>query len=447
MRRLVPTLFLGLTALLMGACSTSMGGHVFLDANNNKEVDGGEKGVQGVHFTVTRDGKKVGEGYTDAMGGYVVKVKEPGKYCVNLDKVSLQGQDLKYKPSPSVSPLIEVPTSVPSPAPKPESPPPPLKTPSMAKYLPGQEPAPPSPPPPPTDSYAKPAAAAPAGPAEGTVTLSAMSGCVQMGMSSQDVDLPIVPDYSSTIQSLLTPSSKSLGVGENFDYKVIWPASCRLVSSAIPDIFISTGDVGILSDVSPMLDFSEPVVADSVSQTKDLTQDGLASKVIKLQVRGNVSGEKTQHTLQPKVLCPDGTTYTLPGQAITIVSKSMVSVSQAFVDKYNYVPGETETNEITIENNTQQPVVGANLTVSSTKNILKLSSSDPDHCKPSGVDIACTFDLLPGKTTVKVTYVLPKINNKDNTDEEYFIDASLKIPSQTEAISGNRLHFYLSPTQ
>lgn len=445
MKRLIPAILISLTSLLMGACSTSMGGHVYLDANNNKEVDGGEKGVQGVHYTITKDDKKVGEGYTDATGGYALKVKEAGKYCINLDKVSLQGQDLKYKPSLSASALIEELAPPPAPAPVP-----PGKSLSMAKGLP--DPATPATPPtpsptttPPADPYAKTAPAAPAGPADGTVTLSAMSGCVQMGLSSQDMDLPIVPDYSGTIQSILVPATKSLGPGENFDYKVIWPASCRLVSSAIPDIFISTGDVGIASDVAPSLDFSEPVVAESVSLAKDLTKDGLASKVIKLRVKNGVSGDKTQHVLKLSVLCPDGTTYTLPGQEITIVSKAMVAVTQNLIGTHGL--GDSPEDEVTIENNTEQSFVAAKLTVGFTNMVAGVVSEDPS-CKNLGDDIVCTFDLQPNeKRVVKIKFTLPKTITvtANSNKEEYSVNASLKIASQTDAITADKIHFYLIP--
>ncbi len=422
-----------LIAIMVGACTASMNGHVYMDANNNKQVDVGEKGVQGVHYTVTQDGKKIGEGYTDVSGAYAVKVKDPGQYCVNLDKVSLQGQDPTYKPSLSASALIEPPTPTPASPPEPK-----IKSLSMTKDVPAPASA--------SDPYAKPAPA-PAGPAVGTVTLSSLSGCVQMGLTSQDVDLPVVPDYSATIQSLLVPSARSLGPGENFDYKVVWPASCHLVSSAIPDIFISTGDVGIIADATPMLDFSESVAADSVSQAKDLTQDGLASKVVKLRVRGNVSGDKTQHTLQQKVLCPDGNTYTLPGQAITIVSKAMVSVTQNLIG--NHGLGDTATDEVTIENNTQQQIVAAKLTMSFSNMVTGTSSDDPT-CKNLGDDIACSFDLQPNeKKTVKVKFTLPKTVTVtvNSNKEEYSISASLKIASLSDVITADKIHFYLVPPQ
>lgn len=442
MKSLISIPLICLTALLMGACSTSMTGHVFLDANNNKEVDSGEKGVQGVHYTVTKDDKKIGEGYTDETGGYAISAKESGKYCINLDKISLQGQDSKYKPSLSASALIDVPAPPAESAPQPK---PPAKSLSMAKGV--ETPATPPPAAPATpasDPYAKPVATTPTI-ADGTGTLSALSGCMQMGLSSQDFNLPITPDYSATIKSIAVPATKSLGPGDTFDYKVIWPSSCRLLSFTIPDFIISIGDVGIVTEASPMLDFSESVAADSVSQSKDLTKDGLSSKIVKLRVKGNVSGDKTQHLMQPNVLCPDGNTYPLPGQEITIISKTMVSVTQNLSGSHGL--GDSPTDEVTIENNTQLPFVAAKLTVSFTNVVSNVSSDDPT-CKNLGVDMSCTFDLQPNeKKVVKVKFTLPKtvtVTSSSNK-EDYTVGASLKIASQTDAITADKIHFYLMP--
>lgn len=435
MKRLLSMTLPCLTLLLLGACSTSMTGHVYLDANSNKEVDAGEKGVLGVHYTVTQDGKKIDEGYTDATGAYAVKVKGSGEYCIKLDKISLQGQDPKFKPRLAESALIDELVPTPPPPKDPYS----EKSLAVAKDLPGAETSPPS------DSYAKPAPAAPAGPAEGTVSLSALSGCVQMGFSSQGLDVPIMPDYSATIQSIAVPATKSLGPGDVFDYKVIWPVSCRLISSAIPDIFVSTGDVGIVMEASPMLDFSEPVIPDSVSQSKDLMKDGLASKVVKLRVRSNVSGDKARHMLQPKVLCPDSTTYPLPGQEITIVSKAMVSVTQNLVGSHGL--GDSPLDEVTIENNTDQPLVATKLTVNFSNVVSGVSCDDPT-CKNLGDDIICTFDLQPNEhKVVKIKFTLPKnvIVTSNSNKEEYTVGASLKIVSQNDAISADKIHFYLMP--
>lgn len=432
MMRIASMPFLCLTLLLLGACSPSMTGHVYVDANGNKEVDAGEKGVQGLHYTVTQDGKRVDEGYTDASGAYAIKAKGAGQYCVNLDKMSLQGQDPKFKPRLSTSVLIE--EVAPPPAPKPGSS---AKSVSMAKAVSS-----------PADSYGAPISTVSSGAAEGTVSLSALSGCVQMGFSSQYVPVPIVLDYSETIGSVPTPSAKSIGPGENFDYKIIWPTSCRLVSSAIPDIFITTpeSDVGIVSDASPMLDFSEPVEADSTAQSKDLTQDGLSSKVLHLRVRSNVSGDKTKYFLQQKIICPDGNSYSLPIQELTIVSKPMVSVLQDLQGSYGL--GESPTNVVTVENNTQQTIVDAKLTVSFS-NMVFNASSDNSSCKNLGDDIACTFDLVPNeKKEVKVKFTLPKTVAVTTTSskEEYSIGASLKIASQTDVITADKIHFYLAPT-
>lgn len=74
------------------ACSGTIQGSFYSDVNSNKVKDTGEEALPYVMFKVTRDGEKIGNAITNALGEYHLKVKGGGYYCVEVIKDSTSKQ-------------------------------------------------------------------------------------------------------------------------------------------------------------------------------------------------------------------------------------------------------------------------------------------------------------------------------------------------------------------
>lgn len=410
-------------ALGLGACSTSITGHVFLDSNGNNQVDAGEKGIQGLRYTVTQDGKSVEENLTAGAGKYLVRASTSGKYCIELDQNSLKGLDSDDSASLSASAIMEIlitPTK------------PPVKSVSVFK----EETSITSPP---SDPYAKPPP--PATP-DGTTTISDFSGCIQVGFRNETMDIPVQLDISATLNEIPAPKDIIAAAGEKFDLKLTWPQSCNLQPFQIPDEIMSADEeIGVSSDgVAPMLALSGAVAPDSSVQGATVIQDAMASKVVHLKVRSDVTGGKLNHSFQPKVLC-DETLYFLPAQKLIITAKPTLTVAQNL--KGNPALGATLTNEITIANNGKQSVTGAKLIVSFSNAVQNVSVSGSAACSNLGITQSCMLTLAPGETQVlTVQFSLPgKLEEK----EEYVIGATLKPVNQDNAVEADKITFWLFP--
>lgn len=408
-----------LLALGLGACSTSITGHVFLDSNGNNQVDPGEKGIQGLRYTVTQDGKSVEENLTAGAGKYLVSAGTSGKYCVQLDKNSLQGLDSDSSASLSASAIMEMlitPTK------------PPVKSVSVFKEVTSSST--------PSDPYGKPSTP------DGTTTLSDFSGCIQVGFRNEEMDIPVRLDISATLNEIPSPKDISVAVGETFDLKLTWPQSCKLLSFEIPDVLMSADDeIGIRSDgAAPLLDLSKTVPPDSTIQGSNLIKDALASKLVHLKVRSDVTGEKLSFSFQPKVLC-NGATHFLPAQKLSISAKPTVVVTQNL--KGNPALGATLSNEITISNNGKQTLNGAKLTVTFSNDVKNISVTGAATCSNLGITQSCSVTLAPAETKVlTVKFSLPgKLSEK----EGYTIGASLKPATQDPAIESDKITFWLNP--
>lgn len=398
---------------LLGACSSSITGHVFLDANGNNQVDAGEKGVENASFKVTRDGGRHTDGRTGVSGSFTVRAQESGKYCIEVDKNSVRGLDAKIKPQLAVVPLMAEPAA-------------PTQSIAVSKAV--------------NDSYGTPTASGP--PAEGTVTVSSLSGCVQVNMGNQGLAVPIRPDYSTSIAEIPTPQEIKVAPGEAVALKLVWPNSCRLMGVAIPDVLVSDDpEVGIVADISPKLEFPELVKVDSVSPLRDLTQDALASRVVHLRVRHDASGGKQQYSIHPKVQCPDGASYNLPSQTISLVAKPLVSVSQNL--KGTQSLGATVMDEVRIANNGDMAVHDAKLTMSFSNMVTDVTVTGVSGCNNLGQNVSCPLDLaLGGKLQLQVSFTLPKTVKEK---EEYTISATVKLSNPDSDFEADKIHFWLQP--
>lgn len=418
--------------LMLGACSSAVTGHVFVDSSNNGRVDVGEKGVENAHFSVTLDGEHFADGYTGANGDYVIRTKESGKYCVQIDKKAVSGSDTQHKARLSVAPLI---ADTP-----PESPPPPLPPKPAGKSVSAAKDIAPAPNPP-KEPYGSSSSGTTA-PQVGTMTVSSLSGCVQVGMGNQEMDVPVKLDYTVSIENVPAPEEIKVAPGDKVQLKLMWPNSCTLENVKIPDVLMTDDpDVGIVTDISPRLDFPEKVIPDSVASVTDLTQDALASKVLQLRMRSDVSGGKLQYTIQPKVLCPDTISYALPTQTITVTAKPLVSVSQNLKGVVGF--GAVLTDEVTVVNNGSQTITAAKMTVSFSNMVSSVTATGGGDCNNLGNNISCPIDLAIGeKKVIKIGFTLPK---KLDEKEEFTIHANVKLSSQDASFDADKINFWLQP--
>lgn len=86
-------LLIAVAATFLCGCTGNIQGSFYSDANSNKVKDTGEEALPFVMFKVTRDGEKVGNAVTNAMGEYHLKVKGGGYYCIEVLKESLSKQN------------------------------------------------------------------------------------------------------------------------------------------------------------------------------------------------------------------------------------------------------------------------------------------------------------------------------------------------------------------
>ncbi len=466
----------------LAACSSSLNGHIYMDSNADGQLSPGEKGIANIPLNITQDGKQIATISAQNDGSYTIPIKGTGSICVTPDKSYLQGVIPKggIKPSLSISPIIPLIAG--------ESKTPPPPPPPGDGYSPSNPPSKPSGGLPSksamvtkdatttgststgststgtgTDTAASstpasdPYATTSNTPAAGTVTISDKSGCVQMGLGSQEMDVPIKPNYSTSFTSLQTPPDLTAAPCDNVDWKWVWPNSCTPIQTSIPSAFITVDtEVGIQGDasMSPMLDLSSGVTPDTSIQPTDLTQDALATRVVHLQVKCGLSGDKQTYVLQPKVQCPDGSTYSPPPQKVIVNTKPAVTVQP---DLPKGAPnkaldwGGTFEADFKITNNNVQPYMGAVLTVSSSNAMnLQVLSADGMTCNNLGQNFTCTFNLdkqgAPGGTLVlKLNFTLP-VQPKNLVDmQNYTLTSSLTLPNQSTAIPGSDIKFSLPP--
>jgi hypothetical protein len=299
----------------------------------------------------------------------------------------------------------------------------------------------------PADPYAK-QPSQPTSPAAGTATISDMNGCVQMGLGRERMDVPIKLSYSASIAAIMTPTELTLAPCDRFDWKWVWPNSCTPLQIPIPEAFMSMdSEVGIQADasISPMLDLSDGVTPDTTITSSDITQDTLATRIVHLQVKCDLTGEKLSYTLQPKVLCPDGASYSPPAQKITISTQPTVLVKQSLGGPGSMVQialGQTLTDTVTVVNHSKQEIKGAKLTISISNMAVGVQVDDAS-CENLGNNISCTFDMGVGASKiVKMTFTLPKSVKET---EPYSITATLKLANQSSTIDADKIGFTLQP--
>lgn len=408
---------LGVVVAVLGVagCSNTIRGHVYLDSNNNSQLDAGEKGVENARFSVTRDGGVHGDGRTGVKGEFLVRANESGKYCITVDRNAIIGKE-------SSKPLLSVVPVIPGTTPKSTSATMAMKT--LLKAV--------------GDSYGTPSTP----PAPGTTTVSALSGCVQVATGNEDINVPVQLDFAAAIEELQALPELKVAPGDALALKLTWPESCELQNIPIPDVFISLdADVGIVGDTSPKLDFSAEIIPESVSRAADLTQDGLATKTVQLKVRHDASGGKQQFTIQPKVRCPNDAVFSLPKQGVTLVAKPILVVSQNL--KGTVALGATLMDEITITNHSGKAQNGVKVLVSFSNMVTALKALSAENCNHLGNSMSCLVNLAVGeKKTLTLSFTLP---NKLDEKEEMAITATAKLEADEGSFEADRINFWLQP--
>lgn len=159
-----------------------------------------------------------------------------------------------------------------------------------------------------------------------------------------------------------------------------------------------------------------------------------------------MTGDKLSYSLQPKVLCPDGSTYTPPAQKITINTQPTVLVKQSLGEQGGKVQiglGQTLMDTVTVNNQSKQEIKGAKLTIAISNMAVDVQVDDAS-CDNLGNNIACTFDLGVGASkVVKVSFTLPKSVKET---EPYSVTASLKLANQSSTIDADKIGFTLQPS-
>ena len=89
-------LVIAAASFLITSCGGSITGQVFIDSNGDGAYDSEEMGIPYAKVSVTRDGEKIAEHYTDTDGNFDIAVKpRPGEICVSVD-LSFAESNLDY---------------------------------------------------------------------------------------------------------------------------------------------------------------------------------------------------------------------------------------------------------------------------------------------------------------------------------------------------------------
>lgn len=319
--------------MLLSACAGEVKGHVFLDKNNNDELDADENGIGKALYEVDRDDQLFTSGMTDENGMFFFKKKDKGDYCVKVintsDKYATTAPQLTKEPvAGKASAKAEVGTGITT------------ETTATTSTT-GEE------------AKKEETKKEPAAPPKPLPALASLKNCVRLTGYSDGgtVNVPVGLYTVASIARIPTQGEIIVAAGNTFELKVWYPNRCK------PDDFqLPTGFTLVDSKLEELLDSSNMFSISSLEPNKSeaivpntLTEMAIVPVTVELMAPEDIIGSEATYTIKPQVKCPDGNVEPLPTITIKIMKERKLSVNLT-TDEKNAVFGEKLTLRANVTN-------------------------------------------------------------------------------------------------
>ncbi len=375
-------------ALLFSACAGEIGGTVYLDENDNQQLDENEKGIERVLYTAMLDSKTMKSGVTGKGGVFRLQTDGAlGYWCITVKKTAASYTE------PSTQPQIAAPLSG--------------KATSDGTTTTGTVSTETT-----EDATTTTTTTTPKEPVP-VDTVERLKGCVNIENYSEKtaIDIPVSRDYYTSITQLPEPTAIEVGYDESFDLLINFPCSCKLLDLTMPE-FIKKKYGGI----SSTLNLSNVLPTLSDVQSYDITNDAICTVSEQLKVVGSKAKNGQEVSLEPKVTCPDDSILVLQPQKIKISFESgNVTLKQSLTDDNgdNIAPGDILilTTEVKNSNYLDYKDAMLEIVLPSASSITSMPDS---NCSNAIEQVSCDIDL---KTQSNNTYTL-KFKVSDNISQE-----------------------------
>ena len=322
MRRLIllfPLIFLCIS------CAGALTGSVFLDENANNLLDKTEKGVSRALFVVRKDGVLMTSGVTDAQGRFSVKLKDSGYYCVEVDQSATRQGQLVWTPKKGADApanAFQKEAGVP------------VGTFKGVDSGTGTED---------TEEDSSDSDTAddkkedekeeePIGKIRerGVTSINPLKACSDATDFELSMNVPIRKDYAASITQLPDPVEKIISMGQTVDLQIFYPASCELLPLYFPRELKLAVNSRLYNANANRLQFStsgQP--KQPVAPAANVKEDAIAMETVPVELRGGIISPDAELTVEPKVLCPDGTTISLDTLRLKVGTFDLVTLRQS----------------------------------------------------------------------------------------------------------------------
>ncbi len=243
------------------------------------------------------------------------------------------------------------------------------------------------------------------------------------------LNIPIALDYSTGIDSLDDPATKTVSRGDTVTLSIVYPSSCTFDLMFLP-LSIVPDSVPASSYDDTTGEFNLNTAADAgtvtLSDPLAINDDALATFDLDVDIVQDGSLESDEITITPTMTCPDDSTVTLKTHTIDVDSANDFTITQSMSGTQDY--GETITVTTTITNNTSAAYDADQVELTLTTPSLTQNQTYDSSCSALGETASCTFDIAADEEIVlTTTFDIPDTLSSDTT---FTMDSSLTLTSQ-----------------
>lgn len=440
-------------ALMLSACSGSISGQVFVDADGDGIHDSDEVGVPYAELSVTRDGKEVARHYSDQGGYFDIPIKRrPGEVCVTTDltyseahiaaiqesihasakqksagnakaQVTTDDQDNdgiydNLDNCPSVANANQMDTDGDGIG-------------DVCEESEDDEPS---------------VTAETPDTATETQGWQGAKYCEETkNKAGFEVDIPVSMSHEAALSALPEREAAKCYAGNTCDVVIIFPDGCKLNTLYLPQGLspASSMQAGMsFDDALGSVDFDRNagVEGGESSKAKTTTQTTLSVSTyriltLKLAAAENIAIGTTNISLKPTAECP-GQSLELPDIAIELIRDFQAQPYWHIDTLGELVSGQEITLDVGIENQGPSTISFGDVTVIPPEG--SILTDIPEDCFNNVTRVICHIEHIPGESTVTKAIIL-KLPTLDpalpsGETEEYDLELSFFAPGMDQSV-------------